>query len=113
MTRIACASGGRSCMERGIPPYPTEETGGASRPRLRRGIIRWVEGSREAQLLGESLPVGGGYDALVHERGQRGKDLGAAAIDAPVAQLADHAGEAVLVFIGGEFAVLPLTAQLP
>src|SRR6185312_5444858 len=100
-------------MERCIPPYPTADTRGASRPRPRRGIIRWAEGSREAQLAGETPPVGGGYDAFAHQGSEGSQNLGPAAVDAPVAQLADHSGEAVLVFIGIECAVRALTAQLP
>src|SRR5688572_3783259 len=67
---------------------------------------------REAELLGEPLPIGRGHNAFVLERGQRCHDVGATAVDPPVAQLADHPREPMLVFVGVERAILALAAEL-
>src|SRR5215210_2124283 len=87
MTRIPWSSGGRSWIERCIPPYPTAGTRGAPGPRLRRGIMAGSNESSEAELLCEPVPVAGRNDAFVHEGGERSKNVRAAAVDAAVAQL--------------------------
>jgi hypothetical protein len=65
--------------------------------------------SREAELPGQPVPIGDRDDAFILEGGESGENVGSAAIDTPVAQLPDHTGKAMLVLIGIQSAVFPLT----
>src|SRR6266545_134833 len=104
ITRMPCSSDGRSWRERCIPPNPIAETGGASGPSGR---------SDKAQLFGESSPVSHRNGSVVLERRERRKDLRPRAFDPAVAQLADHAGEALVVVRRIELATLPGSIQAP
>src|ERR1019366_7264375 len=62
--------------------------------------------SGEAELRDEAIPLGRGHRAITAQRLERGEDFGAGARNAPIAKLADHAGEFVLVFGRRQFAGL-------
>src|SRR5512146_2048925 len=104
MTRTAWASDGRSCRDRCIPPNPMAETAGAPGPRGR---------SSKAELFREAGPVGYGDGSVVLQRREGGEDLRPRALDAPVPQLADHAGEALVVPGGVHLAALEHGTQVP
>src|SRR5580765_5643174 len=104
MTRMAWASGGRSWSERCIPPNPIEETAGAPAPSDR---------SSKAELFREAAPVGEGDGPVVLERREGGENLRAGTLNPAVAQLADHAGEALVISRGVHLAVLEHDAQMP
>src|SRR4051794_1743134 len=77
----------------------------------RERTSRVAPGSRQSQLPGEPVPIGGRDHALIPQWRQSAKNIGPRAIDPPLAQLRDHAREPVLVFIRGQFALLALAAE--
>src|SRR5713101_4149937 len=103
MTRMAWASGGRSWSERCIPPKPIAETAGAPAPSDR---------SSKAELCGEAGSVGDGDGPVVLEWREGGEDLRAGTLNPAVAQLADHAGEALVISRGVHLAVLEHDTQV-
>src|SRR6266849_139255 len=104
MTRMAWASGGRSRSERGIPPKPIAGTAEAPAP---------SDLSSKDELFGEAGPVRDGDGPVVLEWREGGENLRAGTLNPAVAQLADHAGEALVISRGVHLAVLEHDAQVP
>src|SRR5258706_8394975 len=67
----------------------------------------------QSQRPGQSLPRPRVEGAVLLERGECREDLGSIAVDVAIAQLADHPGEAVLVFVGIELTALAALGELP